>query len=116
MFRSFLFAVSVGIIAFLFPREGRFPYEFQKSKPWIHPDLYAPFDFPVLKTVEELRTEKDSLIQQFRPYFNYTEGIDSVQLELFKQAFLHQWESYKKDSAEFRNKNKRQLVQSYFRM
>lgn len=114
LFRSIIFIVSVGVIAFLFPREGRFPYEYQKGKPWIHQDLYAPFDFPVLKSVEELRSEKDSLMKQFRPYFNYTQGIDSVQLSLFEKSFNQQWELYLKDSIEFKDKGKKVKAEQYF--
>lgn len=113
-YRSAIFLVSVGIIAFLFPREGRFPYEYQKSKPWMHPDLYAPFDFPVLKTIEELRMEKDSLMKQFRPFFNNSKGIDSVQISLFEQAFEKQWKAYASDSIDFKDKTKEDLLRQYF--
>lgn len=114
LFRATIFLVSVGIIAFLFPREGRFPYEYQKSKPWMHPDLYAPFDFPVLKTAEELQIEKDSLMKQFRPFFNYSENKDSIQLNLFEQAFLKKWEDYQSDSIDFRDRQKKIVIKQYF--
>jgi putative nucleotidyltransferase with HDIG domain len=114
LFRSLIFLVSVGIITFLFPREGRFPYEYQKGKPWMHPDLYAPFDFPVLKTIDELRVEKDSLMRQFRPFFNYSEGIDSVQISNFEQVFLKQWKAYLQDSIDFKDKQKKEIVEQYF--
>ncbi len=113
-YRSAIFLVSVGIIAFLFPREGRFPYEYQKSKPWMHPDLYAPFDFPVLKTIEELRIEKDSLMKQFRPFFNYSKGVDSVQISLFEHAFEKQWKAYASDSIDFKDKQKEELLKEFF--
>lgn len=114
LFRSTIFLVSVGIIAFLFPREGRFPYEYQKSKPWMHNDLYAPFDFPVLKTIDELRVEKDSLMRQFRPFFNYSDGVDSVQIALFEQAFQKQWQAYLQDSIDFKDKQKKEVLNQYF--
>lgn len=113
-FRSVLFIVSVGIITFLFPREGRFPYEYQKSMPWMHPDYYAPFDFPVLKTVEELSAEKDSLMMQFRPYFNQSKGVDSVQLSLFEQTFIKKWKAFSNDSIDIQDKSKKAPVEEYF--
>lgn len=113
-YRSLLFIVSVVVIAFLFPREGRFPYEYQKSMPWMHPDYYAPFDFPVLKTVEELRAEKDSIMIQFRPYFNHRAGIDSVQISLFEQAFLKKWSAYSNDSIDLKDKSRKKLIEEYF--
>jgi putative nucleotidyltransferase with HDIG domain len=113
-FRSLLFVVSVGIITFLFPREGRFPYEYQKSMPWMHPDYYAPFDFPVLKTVDELRAEKDSLLMQFRPYFNHSRGVDSVQISLFEQTFKKKWQAFSHDSIDIQDKAKKALIEEYF--
>lgn len=113
-YRSAIFLVTVGIIAFLFPREGRFPYEYQKSKPWMHPDLFAPFDFPVLKTIDELREEKDSLMKQFRPFFNYAKGVDSIQISRYEQAFDKQWKAYLSDSIDLKDKNKKQIVNQFF--
>ncbi|HEX3009997.1 MAG TPA: HDIG domain-containing protein [Bacteroidales bacterium] len=114
LYRSAIFVITVGIILLLFPREGRFPYEYQKSKPWMHQDLYAPFDFPVLKTAEELRLEKDSLMKQFRPFFNYTEGVDSVQIALFEQSFLKQWDAFMNDSIDLKDKEKKLVIEQYF--
>ena len=39
----------------MFPRTGIFKYEFQKGKPWMHETLMAPYDFPILKSDEDLR-------------------------------------------------------------
>jgi putative nucleotidyltransferase with HDIG domain len=114
LYRSAIFVITVGIILLLFPREGRFPYEYQKSKPWMHQDLYAPFDFPVLKTADELRLEKDSLMKQFRPFFNYTEGVDSVQIALFEQSFLKQWDAFMNDSIDLKDKEKKLMIEQYF--
>ncbi len=44
---SILFLISFLIVAFLFPGEGNFRYEFQKGQPWLHENLVAPFDFAI---------------------------------------------------------------------
>ena len=49
----------MGLIVFIFPKDGKFKYEFQKGKPWQHVDLIAPFDFPIYKSAEEFfKTER----------------------------------------------------------
>ena len=64
-----LFVFTTLIILLLFPGEGRFRYEFQKGTPWMHDELIAPFDFPVYKYDEEVATERDSILKEFKPYF-----------------------------------------------
>jgi len=114
LIRAVLFVLSVVIITLLFPREGQFPYEYQQSKPWMHEDLYAPFDFPVLKTEDELRDEKDSIMLQFRPYFNYIKGIDSIQLLLYQESFIKQWNKFLNDSGEFKDKEQKIRIENFF--
>ena len=55
-----LFLITLTILLALFPREGKFKYEFQRGKPWQHEDLIAPFDFAILKQQSELQKERRS--------------------------------------------------------
>ena len=48
-FKLFIFLFAMVLIVFIFPKDSKFKYEFQKGKPWVHQDLIAPFDFAVLK-------------------------------------------------------------------
>ncbi len=86
-----LYIVSIVIICFLLPREGKFPYEFQKGKIWGHENLYAPFDVPILKSQQELDAEKDSLLKSFVVYYNYHPEIEEQQKLRFTQAFDEHW-------------------------
>lgn len=58
---SVLLLFSLAIVVYLNPREARFKYEFEKGKPWSQEDLVAPFDYPVLKSTEEIALEKQEL-------------------------------------------------------
>ncbi len=88
-----LYIISVVIVCFLLPREGKFPYEFQKGKIWQHNDLYATFDIPILKTPSELDTEKDSLRKAFVVYYNYHPEVAGQQIVHFRQTFDEQWKN-----------------------
>ncbi len=93
-----LYLISIFVIFFLFPREGIFPYEFQMGKIWGHSDLYAPFDFPILKTQQELVAETDSVEKTLVLYYNYHPDIVSQQLNLLNQSYGKQLEASKLDA------------------
>ncbi|HDP75652.1 MAG TPA: HDIG domain-containing protein [Bacteroidales bacterium] len=82
-----LFLLSYLIVVTIMPREGRFGYEFQKGRPWMHEDFYAPFDFPVYKTEQELFAEKSKLLKEFKSFYRYDSTIHSQQLERFHADF-----------------------------
>jgi putative nucleotidyltransferase with HDIG domain len=64
-----IYFVGILLVYFMFPREGKFRYEYAKNKPWMHENLVAPFDFPIFKTDEQLQREMDSLESHQYLYF-----------------------------------------------
>jgi putative nucleotidyltransferase with HDIG domain len=88
-----LYVISIGIVCFLFPREGKFPYEYQKGNIWGHENLYAPYDIPILKSQKELETEKDSLLKTFVIYYNDRPEVVEQQKRRFNQTFDEQWKN-----------------------
>ncbi|MGB5370318.1 MAG: phosphohydrolase, partial [Flavobacteriaceae bacterium] len=87
IYKYFLYAASVGCIVFLFPRGGQFKYEFQKGKPWQYENLYAPFDFPIHKSDEELAVEKQSIRDNQLAYYRYDENIAKEVSEDYDNRF-----------------------------
>ena len=86
LYKILLFLIAIVSIVLIFPEEGKFKYEFQKGKPWMHDDLIAPFDFPVRKTEAELKIEKNRLVNGFRPYYFYDYAkTEQSRSELIKQ-------------------------------
>lgn len=67
--------VSVGFIVFFFPKGGKFKYEFKKGKPWQFENLYAPFDFSIQKTADELAKENQEIRDNQSTYFRYDEQV-----------------------------------------
>lgn len=56
--RALLFVVAGLLIVWMLPKEGKFKYEYQKGKPWMHEDLIAPFDFAINKPFEEVELQR----------------------------------------------------------
>ncbi|MCK4466099.1 MAG: HDIG domain-containing protein [Bacteroidales bacterium] len=119
IFRGFLYIISVLIIVYLFPREGKFRFEFQKGKPWMHDVIIAPYDFPIYKSESELSTEKDSILREFKPYFRYDSAIAVNQLNQFYETFDYQWKQYLEENFNIKEELKenrrshRRLIQKH---
>lgn len=75
------FIVTAILIAYFFPREGKFRYQFNEGKPWRYGLLTAPSDFPIYKTDEAVQAERDSLLSNFEPYYRMDLDVENLQLE-----------------------------------
>ena len=80
-YKIFLIFLSSFIIVYLFPREGKFKYEFQKGKVWQYATYFAPFDFSILKSDKELNNDKQNIIESFNPYYRIDNTIKTKVFE-----------------------------------
>lgn len=74
-YKVFLLVMTTCVIVYLFPKGSVFKYDFSKGKPWQYENLYAPFDFAILKTEKEIASEKESLRKNNTPYYEFNEKI-----------------------------------------
>ena len=70
IYKLFLFTITTFVIVYLFPKSGTFRYSFEKGKPWQSENLYAPFDFAIKKSNEEIISEKEQISKQSAIFFN----------------------------------------------
>lgn len=70
-----LYLISITLVFLMYPREGKFQYEYVKNTPWLHQDLIAPFDFPIYKDELQLNRETDSITQNSFSYFKLDTSI-----------------------------------------
>src|SRR5665647_52111 len=75
-----LFIITAVVLYFALPQEGRFRYEFQKGRPWMHATLIAPFDFAIMKSDEMISEERDSLLKSLIPYFLFHDSVSKQQI------------------------------------
>lgn len=71
----FVFGIAIVVAVLLMPRNARFKYEFTKLRPWKHETLYAPFNFPIYKTDEQLWNERSAAMENVHPFFVFDEQI-----------------------------------------
>ncbi len=75
IYKVVLFLVVTFFIVYLFPKGGQFKYNIQKGKPWQYENLYAPFDFAIQKSEEELNLEAEEIENNKQLFFIVDEDI-----------------------------------------
>jgi len=91
IYKGFLFVTALVLIVMIFPKEGKFKYEFQKGKPWSHEDIRAPFNFSIYKSVEEVANEKEQIRKSSKPYFIRKSDIYAAAEKKFNELFEENW-------------------------
>ena len=69
IYKIVLFILTTVAIVYLFPKGGQFKYNIQKGKPWQYENLYAPFDFAILKSETEIEKEIQEIESNKQLYF-----------------------------------------------
>ncbi len=85
IYKVLLFISTTVLIVYLFPKGGSFKYSFQKGKPWQYENLYAPFDFAIQKSDEELKSEAEEIEKNQQLYFVYREDVQAKVIENYKK-------------------------------
>lgn len=81
------FVLTALLIAYFFPREGKFRYLFYEGKPWRYGLLTASYDFPIYKTDVELKAERDSMMKHFRPYYQIKAEVADAEVEKLRSTY-----------------------------
>ncbi len=68
-------AILFLVLTVIFPRTAKFSYDYRKGSPWSHETLLAQFDFPILKTDEQIREERSRNKPVVIPYYRYRQDI-----------------------------------------
>lgn len=87
IYKGLLFICATFLIVYLFPKSGKFKYDFEKGKPWQSESLQAPFDFAIKKSDDEIKAEKKTISDQSVLYFNVDNTINSKVDNLYVGQF-----------------------------
>ena len=101
IYKVFLFVLTTFVIVYLFPKSGTFRYSFEKGKPWQSENLYAPFDFAIKKTAEEIEIEKQQIIKQSPVFFDVDTLVISNVKNEYATAFERLFFELPKDQIRF---------------
>ncbi len=97
-FFKYIFVVLVVIfISYLFPNNARFKYDFENGQSWRYEDLYAPFEFAILKPEDQVSREIEELKSRFSPYYEMDLNIVRDEKKSFWDSFNQQVEAVRSE-------------------
>lgn len=67
--------VSFAVLMVLVPRTAKWGYDYSKGQAWRYETLVAQFDFPLLKTTEQIAKEKADLSSTIIPYYKMSTEV-----------------------------------------
>ena len=81
--RTLLVLITVLLIVWALPRNESKQFRYDIGKPWMYGSFIAKFDFPIYKTDETIKEQKDSLLETYQPYYNYDPAVEKKQVSKF---------------------------------
>ena len=69
------FIVLFFVLVAILPTSPKFGYEYRRGSEWNYETLYAQFDFPILKTEEQIQEERSRSTSSVIPYYKYSEDV-----------------------------------------
>jgi len=79
--RAGLFSCLAILIAFLYPAEDAFKYQFEIGKPWSYELITASFDFPIYKNDQQISKEKEEILRSYSPFYKLDTTVARKQFE-----------------------------------
>lgn len=74
--RIFLtFFITAVVLALFLPRSAKFGYDYEKGQAWKYETLFAQFDFPIIKTEEQIIAERNMENLAVIPYYKFSSEI-----------------------------------------
>ncbi len=87
LMRVVLILITTCVIVWFMPRNTRQNFKIEMNKPWRYADLTAPFDFPIYKSEAVLKTECDSVLRGYIPYYQFRSEIGDMKVREFIEDF-----------------------------
>ena len=87
LYKVLLFISTTFLIVYLFPKSGRFKYDFDKGKPWQSENLLAPFNFAIKKSAEEIQKEIVEASENSAIYFEILDAVEDNVYDIYEEQF-----------------------------
>jgi len=94
IFVILIYTAAFTAVLYFLPKNQKFEYEYLQGKPWRHSSLFAPYNFPIYKSQQAIKAEKDSILNSVKPFFRKKENIKKDAIQYFKSSFTDYYNSY----------------------
>lgn len=88
------------LLVFMMPRSPKFNYDYRKGSPWLYETLIAQFDFPVLKTDQQILREREEAGMTVIPYYRHNPRAVSKAEKTLSSIDFGTYVSAKRDVAD----------------
>jgi membrane-associated HD superfamily phosphohydrolase len=83
--------ISICLIVFFLPKQAKFSYEYEKGRIWNQKDLVSPYNFAILKTAQENKTDQKATKESITPIYQLDASVENQQVEGFKNDIEIKW-------------------------
>ena len=87
LLKTALVILTVTIVVWSMPHDNSSSLHVEQGRPWKYADFTAPFDFPIHKSEETIRRERDSLLKLYEPYYKYKEETEGNMVRKFMKDY-----------------------------
>ncbi|MGJ8593834.1 MAG: HD family phosphohydrolase [Aquaticitalea sp.] len=106
VYKVLLFISTTFLIVYLFPKSGKFKYNFDKGKPWQSENLLAPFDFAIKKSDDEIKKERQQVITNSNLYFTLNSETKADVLSNYNNKFESVFKDIDDDTSKLKKAGK----------
>lgn len=85
--------LSVILITLFLPKQAQFRYEYDRGKVWMHEDLISPYNFAIKKTQAEIQRDRENIIHNIYPIYDFAPQIQQQNLQAFTQDLPAKWKA-----------------------
>jgi len=100
-----LMAFSILIIISVLPKQPQFKFEFSKGHVWLHEDLVSPYNFPIRKNIEEIKSDKEAILKFVLPIYELDTKVLENQTNQFQSDFESKWKNIGINDIKLKNYN-----------
>ncbi len=83
LIRAGLVIITVTIAVWSMPHDNSSMFHVEQDKPWRYAELTAPFDFPIYKSDQVIKRERDSIMKKYEPYYRYNRDKERQMVQKF---------------------------------
>lgn len=91
IFKGLLVVLSTLIIVYFMPKSETLGYSYEVGYPWINKQLIAPYTFAILKSDSVMQHERDSIRQEFQPYYRVDTSVRDAMRKKFLNSNVKEW-------------------------
>lgn len=79
------FILTILVVMYFLPREGKYKYNYSVNKPWQYGLLTAPFNFHIHKAEDQIKEERESIMESYQPYYLVDLSVSKKAVTQFEQ-------------------------------